>query len=83
METKIKVTNKWDGDLAVIYAIKNNEPDADFKQLLLFYSRDKDPKFSYGEETTLDEVKKTFFYKTRTWESWDDIPTDMAQSLTW
>ena len=38
-QTKTQVTNKWIGDLAVIYSIKNLA-DALLPEVLLFYSKD-------------------------------------------
>lgn len=79
--TEIQVTNKWEGDLAVIYSIKNKEDESKIP-LLLFFSKSKDPYFTYNQEMTVGEINKSGFYKVTEFESWDDIPDDMAMSLT-
>lgn len=79
-QPKIQVTNKWIGDLAVIYSIKNLE-DASLPEVLLFYSKDEDPKFTYHEEKTFNQIEVTKPYKKILFESWDDIPYDMALVL--
>ena len=79
-QTKTQVTNKWESDLAVIYSIKNLE-DESLKELLFFYSLNKEPKFTYHKELTIEQVEKTRPYKVVTFNSWDDIPNDMAMSF--
>lgn len=79
-QPKIQVTNKWIGDLAVIYSIKNLA-DALLPEVLLFYSKDKDPKFTYHEEKAFNQIEATEPYKMVLFESWDDIPYDMALVL--
>lgn len=79
-QTKTQVTNKWESDLAVIYSIKNLE-DESLEELLLFYSLNKEPKFTYHQELTIEQVEKTRPYKVVTFNSWDDVPNDMAMSF--
>lgn len=55
-QPKIQVTNKWIGDLAVIYSIKNLE-DALLPEVLLFYSKDDEPNFTYHEEKTFNQIE--------------------------
>lgn len=81
MNDKIEVTNKWEGDLAVIYSIRNKDDESKIP-LLLFFSNSKDPHFTHHQEMTVDEINKSGFYKVTKFESWDDIPDDMAMSLT-
>lgn len=52
-QTKTQVTNKWLGDLAVIYSIKNLE-DVLLPEVLLFYSNENDPNFNYQQEKTIE-----------------------------
>lgn len=79
-QTKTQVTNKWLGDLAVIYSIKNLE-DVLLPEVLLFYSNENDPNFTYHQEMTIVQVENTRPYKMILFESWDDIPNDMAMSF--
>lgn len=79
-QTKTQVTNKWIGDLAVIYSIKNLA-DALLPEVLLFYSKDDDPKFTYHQEMTIVQVETTKPYKMILFDSWDDIPNDMAMAF--
>lgn len=79
-QTKIKVNNKWYGDLATIYSIENLE-DKTVEKVLLFYSNGKVPKFTRGQEMTIEEIENTRPYKMILFNSWDDIPDDMAMSL--
>ena len=79
-QTKTQVTNKWLGDLAVIYSIKNLE-DALLPEVLLFYSNENDPNFNYQQEKTIEQIENTRPYKMILFESWDDIPNDMAMSF--
>ena len=72
-QTKTQVTNKWIGDLAVIYSIKNLA-DALLPEVLLFYSKDDDPNFTYHQKATEP-------YKMILFNSWDDIPNDMAMAF--
>ena len=74
-KAKVKVTNKWYGDLATIYSIRNLE-DETLEPVLLFYSNGSVPKFTRGPE-----VENTRPYKMIIFNSWDDIPNDMAMSL--
>lgn len=77
---KIQVTNKWIGDLAVIYSIKNLD-DALLPEVLLFYSKDDEPNFAYHQEKAFNQIEATEPYKMVLFESWDDIPYDMALVL--
>jgi hypothetical protein len=79
-QTKTQVTNKWLGDLAVIYSIKNLE-DVLLPEVLLFYSNENDPNFNYQQEKTIEQIENTRPYKMILFESWDDIPNDMAMSF--
>ena len=78
--TKTQVTNKWIGDLAVIYSIKNLE-DTTLNEVLLFYSKDEEPNFTYHQEKTIEEIEATKPYKMVLFDSWDNIPYDMALVL--
>ena len=77
---KTQVTNKWIGDLAVIYSIKNLE-DALLPEVLLFYSKDEEPNFTHHKEKTIEEIEATEPYKMVLFDSWDDIPNDMAMAF--
>lgn len=79
-QTKTQVTNKWIGDLAVIYSIKNLA-NALLPEVLLFYSKDDDPNFTYHQEMTIVQVEATEPYKMILFNSWDDIPNDMAMAF--
>lgn len=79
-QTKTQVTNKWLGDLAVIYSIKNLE-DVLLPEVLLFYNNENDPNFNYQQEKTIEQIENTRPYKMILFESWDDIPNDMAMSF--
>ena len=79
-QTKIQVTNKWLGDLAVIYSIKNLE-DVLLPEVLLFYSNENDPNFNYQQEKTIEQIENTRPYKMILFNSWDDIPNEMAMSF--
>lgn len=79
-QTKTQVTNKWLGDLAVIYSIKNLE-DVLLPEVLLFYSNENDPNFNYQQEKTIEQIENTRPYKMILFESWADIPNDMAMSF--
>lgn len=79
-QAKTQVTKKWISDLAVIYSIKNLE-DASLNEVLLFYSKENDPNFSYHEEKTIEQIETTEPYKMVLFESWDDLPYDMALVL--
>lgn len=79
-QTKTQVTNKWLGDLAVIYSIKNLE-DVLLPEVLLFYNNENDPNFNYQQEKTIEQIEITRPYKMILFESWDDIPNDMAMSF--
>ena len=79
-QTKTQITNKWLGDLAVIYSIKNLE-DVLLPEVLLFYSNENDPNFNYQQEKTIEQIENTRPYKMILFESWDDIPNDMAMSF--
>lgn len=79
-QTKTQVTNKWLGDLTVIYSIKNLE-DVLLPEVLLFYSNENDPNFNYQQEKTIEQIENTRPYKIILFESWDDIPNDMAMSF--
>lgn len=79
-QTKTQVTNKWLGHLAVIYSIKNLE-DVLLPEVLLFYSNENDPNFNYQQEKTIEQIENTRPYKMILFESWDDIPNDMAMSF--
>lgn len=79
-QTKTQVTNKWLDDLAVIYSIKNLE-DVLLPEVLLFYSNENDPNFNYQQEKTIEQIENTRPYKMILFESWDDIPNDMAMSF--
>ena len=79
-KTKVKVTNKWYGDLATLYSIRNVE-DESLDPVLLFYSNGSVPKFTRGQEMTIAEVENTRPYKMILFNSWDDIPNDMAMAL--
>lgn len=79
-QTKIKVTNKWYGDLATIYSIRNLE-DEILEPVLLFYSNGSVPNFIRNQEMTIEEVENTRPYKMILFNSWDDIPNDMAMAL--
>ncbi len=80
-QTKVKVTNKWEGDFVVIYSIKNME-DENLVPLLLFYNINKAPRFHSNQEFTIAEIEKTGYYKVVKFEDWDDLPNDVAMSLT-
>ena len=79
-QTKTQVTNKWLGDLAVIYSIKNLE-NVLLPEVLLFYSNENDPNFNYQQEKTIEQIENTRPYKMILFNSWDDIPNDMAMSF--
>ena len=79
-QTKVKVVNKWYGDLVTLYSIKNLEDDT-LDPILLFYSNGNVPKFIRDQEMTIEEVEKTRPYKMILFKSWDDIPNDMAMAL--
>lgn len=79
-QTKTQVINKWLGDLAVIYSIKNLE-DVLLPEVLLFYSNENDPNFNYQQEKTIEQIENTRPYKMILFNSWDDIPNDMAMSF--
>ena len=79
-QTKTQVTNKWLGDLAVIYSIKNLE-DVLLPEVLLFYSNENDPNFNYQQEKTIEQIENTRPYKMILFESWDDIQNDMTMSF--
>lgn len=72
-QTKVKVVNKWYGDLATLYSIKNLEDDT-LDPVLLFYSNGSVPKFIRDQEMTRP-------YKMILFKSWDDVPNDMAMAL--
>lgn len=80
-QTKVKVTNKWEGDFVIIYSIRNLE-NKDLDPLLLFYNINKAPNFHRNQELTIAEIEKTGFYKVVKFESWDDVPNDVAMSLS-
>ena len=77
---KVKVTNKWYGDLATIYSIRNLE-DETLEPVLLFYSNGSVPNFIHNQEMTIEEVENTRPYKMVLFKSWDDVPNDMAMAL--
>lgn len=79
-QTKVKVVNKWYGDLATLYSIKNLEDDT-LDPVLLFYSNGSVPKFIRDQEMPIEEVEKTRPYKMILFKSWDDVPNDMAMAL--
>jgi hypothetical protein len=79
-QTKVKVTNKWYGDLATLYSIRNLE-DESLDPVLLFYSNGSVPNFTRNQEMTIEEVENTRPYKMILFKSWDDVPNDMAMSL--
>ena len=79
-QTKVKVTNKWYGDLATLYSIRNLE-DESLDPVLLFYSNENVPKFTRNQEMTIEEVENTRPYKKVLFKSWDDVPNDMAMAL--
>lgn len=79
-QTKVKVTNKWYGDLATLYSIRNLE-DEQLDPVLLFYSNGSVPKFTRNQEMTIEEVENTRPYKMILFKSWDDVPNDMAMAL--
>lgn len=79
-QTKVKVTNKWYGDLATLYSIRNLE-DESLDPVLLFYSNGSVPNFTRGQEMTIEEVENTRPYKMILFKSWDDVPNDMAMAL--
>ena len=79
-QTKIKVTNKWYGDLATLYSIRNLE-DESLDPVLLFYSNRNVPNFTRNQEMTIEEVENTRPYKMILFKSWDDVPNDMAMAL--
>ena len=79
-KTKVKVTNKWYGDLATLYSIRNLE-DESLGPVLLFYSNGNVPNFTRNQEMTIEEVENTRPYKMVLFKSWDDVPNDMAMSL--
>lgn len=79
-QTKVKVTNKWYGDLATLYSIRNLEDEA-LDPVLLFYSNGNVPKFTRNQEMTIEEVENTRPYKMVLFKSWDDVPNDMAMAL--
>jgi hypothetical protein len=79
-KTKVKVTNKWYGDLATLYSIRNVE-DESLDPVLLFYSNENVPNFTRNQEMTIAEVENTRPYKMIIFNSWYDIPNDMAMSL--
>lgn len=79
-QTKIKVTNKWYGDLATLYSIRNLE-DEPLDPVLLFYSNGNVPNFTRNQEMTIEEVENTRPYKMILFKSWDDVPNDMAMAL--
>lgn len=79
-QTKVKVTNKWYGDLATLYSIRNLE-DESLDPVLLFYSNGSVPNFTRNQEMTIAEVENTRPYKMIIFNSWYDIPNDMAMSL--
>ncbi len=79
-KTKVKVTNKWYGDLATLYSIRNLE-DESFDPVLLFYSNGSVPNFTRNQEMTIEEVENTRPYKMVLFKSWDDVPNDMAMAL--
>lgn len=79
---EVRITNKWESDLAVIYSIRNTENE-ELDPILLFYSKNKDPYFRFGDVMELEKLQKTGYYKSRLFETWDDIPNDMAMSLSW
>lgn len=79
-QTKIKVTNKWYGDLATLYSIRNLE-DESLDPVLLFYSNGNVPNFTRNQEMTIEEVENTRPYKIILFKSWDDVPNDMAMAL--
>lgn len=73
MSTK-KVTTKWqtEGDLAVIYNVGG---------ILLFYSKNKDPKFSKNQDLTKEQAEKSGFYKALK-NTDDNIPSDAFIDLS-
>lgn len=79
-QTKVKVTNKWYGDLATLYSIRNLE-DESLDPVLLFYSNRNVPNFTRNQEMTIEEVENTRPYKIILFKSWDDVPNDMAMAL--
>lgn len=79
-QTKIKVTNKWYGDFSTIYSIRNLE-NKELEPVLLFYNNESVPKFIRDQEMTIEEVENTRPYKMILFNSWDDIPNDMAMAL--
>ena len=79
-QTKIKVTNKWYGDLATLYSIRNLE-DESLDPVLLFYINGNVPNFTRNQEMTIEEVENTRPYKMILFKSWDDVPNDMAMAL--
>lgn len=79
-QPKIQVTNKWISDLAVIYSIKNLA-NALLPEILLFYSKDEEPNFTYHQEMTFVQVEATEPYKMILFDSWDDIPNDMTMAF--
>ena len=68
-----KVTNKWqtEGDLAVLYKVGD---------LLLFYNKDKDPKFNFNQELTMEEAQSTRPYKAISFDI-DSIPPDAIMDI--
>lgn len=79
-QTKIKVTNKWYGDFSTIYSIRNLENE-ELEPVLLFYNNESVPKFIRYQEMTIEEVENTRPYKMILFNSWNDIPNDMAMAL--
>lgn len=61
-QIKVKVTNKWYGDLATLYSIRNLE-DESLDPVLLFYSNGSVPNFTRNQEMTIEEVENTRPYK--------------------
>lgn len=74
MNNTKSVTAKWqtDGDLAVIYQVEN---------ILLFYSKSKDPYFKKDQVLAEEETKATGFYKAISF-SMDNVPNDAYVDLS-
>jgi hypothetical protein len=65
---KKEVKNKWqtEGDLAVIYNVDG---------ILLFYSKNKDPRYTKGQKLTQEEAEQSGAYKALKYSN-DNIPSD-------
>lgn len=73
--SKKEVINKWqtEGDLAVIYQVGD---------IILYFSKDKDPDFERGQTLNMEEAVESSPYKVAK-HDFDQLPSDAFIDLGW